>query len=135
MIMDRESIGENIRKLRLEKRISLSRMAREVGKSRVTLDNWETGKTPIPDYGIDACARVLGVNTDILLADNRPPNANQDFYDLIKTLASEDPDLILQFSRLSKNAHKLDQRDKRFLVDMFRTALGRLEVKNETNTF
>ena len=136
MLLDRTAIGKKLRLIRMDKKISQERLAQEVGKTRATINAWETGSTPIPDYAIELCARALNIQvSEITEQKNDSQDVNEDFYTLIKVLAGEDPNLILQFKRLSQHAHKLSPKDKTFLTTLFKTALNQVEVEDETDTF
>lgn len=63
--------------------------------------------------------------------------AAQDLEDLVRALASKDPDLVTQFRIASERINSLSDDDKAFLANMFRLALGRIskqEVKDITDT-
>lgn len=58
--------GERIRELRIGKKLSLERLAREAGIPAATLEAWETG-AQAPDKGkLLVLAAILGVNAEYL---------------------------------------------------------------------
>ena len=59
-------IGVNIKKLRMEKKITQTELAEKIGVKRSTVAAWETGKRS-PDFeNIGAVARFFGVPVDYL---------------------------------------------------------------------
>lgn len=63
-----ESLGRRISRLRKERRITLSRIADELGVSKPTVWAWEHGRARPVEGRIEALARVLGVTAGELVA-------------------------------------------------------------------
>ena len=60
-------LGENIYKLRKEKKISQEQLAEQIGVSRQTISNWELNETsPNPDQ-LKLLSKTLNISIDKLL--------------------------------------------------------------------
>jgi transcriptional regulator with XRE-family HTH domain len=67
------TIGEAIRHHRLEKGLSQSKLANQIGVTNQTVSNWETGQVhQIEQKNLEKLAEVLGVDIRELLAAPRP---------------------------------------------------------------
>lgn len=64
------SIGNNIKKYRIAKNFSQQKLAELIGKSKSSVEKYESDKTNVPMYVLDKIAEVLEVNTISLLVDN-----------------------------------------------------------------
>lgn len=56
------TLGARLRRLRIERRISLIGFARQVGVSRPTVWNWERGKVRPRQKSLKVAASVLGIS-------------------------------------------------------------------------
>lgn len=63
-------LGEKIRKLRKENKISQEALAEKLGVSRQSISLWENDQTIPSMENIVAIANIFGVSTDELLKDN-----------------------------------------------------------------
>ena len=69
------SIGENIKKLREERGLSMNQLAKMIGKSRSAVSQYEQGKV-IPRMGaVEDMARVFGVDKMQILDDRADKRA------------------------------------------------------------
>lgn len=69
--MNTINFAKNLKKLREDKNVTKTELARRVGVSDVTIGYWETGKTEPRMGKIEMIANVLGVTTDDLLFENQ----------------------------------------------------------------
>ncbi len=67
MINDAKKLGENLKKIRMEKDITQSSIARNLGVDRSFVSNIENGKTNPTLSTITNLAKSLGVTTSELL--------------------------------------------------------------------
>ena len=63
-------LGENIRNLRKENKMSQEQLAEKLDVSRQSVSLWENGQTTPSMDNIIAIANIFGVSTDVLLKDN-----------------------------------------------------------------
>lgn len=70
LMTNNESIGDRIRKLRKEKKITQRAMSKKMGTSEVAISNWETGKNELRGENLLRVAEVLGVSSTWLQTGN-----------------------------------------------------------------
>lgn len=61
--------------------------------------------------------------------------SEEDLETLLNMLAAEDPDLVLQFRHVAKNIDKIHPKDKEFLATLFKAALGKIELEDQTDEY
>jgi len=67
--------GQNVRKLRIEKKMSQDQLAAKLqteglGVNQNSVSRIETGKRIVADYELKAIACVLNVSVEVLISDN-----------------------------------------------------------------
>jgi transcriptional regulator with XRE-family HTH domain len=67
-----QTIGESLRRLRLERQLSLSGVAAQAGVSVATLSRVETGKQTVDVVLLLTIARILGVAPSEILGSDQP---------------------------------------------------------------
>lgn len=137
--------GKRLKMARIAAGLSQAELAKRLGVSTPTVSNREIGATQVTDEIMRATAIALGLEENELfdpLVCESPTSqtrsqAAQDLEELVRALASKDPDLVTQFRIASERINSLSDDDKAFLANMFRLALGRIskqEVKDITDT-
>jgi transcriptional regulator with XRE-family HTH domain len=140
-----EDRGKRLKLARIAAGLSQTELAKKLGVSTPTVSNREIGATQVTDEIMRTTAIALGLEENELFDPLvcEPPTsqarsqAAQDLEELVRALASKDPDLVTQFRTASERINSLSDDDKAFLADMFRLALGRItkrEVKDITDT-
>lgn len=140
-----EDRGKRLKMARIAAGLSQAQLAARLGVSTPTVSNREIGATQVTDEIMRTTALALGLEENDLFDPLvcEPPSsqarsqAAQDLEELVRALASKDPDLVTQFRIASERISSLSDDDKAFLADMFRIALGRVtvrEAKNITDT-
>lgn len=86
-------IGQTIRDLRKEKRVSQTELAKIVGVSQTTVTAWETGKAEPSSSAVSNLADYFNVTTDYLLG--RPEKKDDDS----KPAAVDDLDEMIDNAR------------------------------------
>lgn len=87
-------IGQTIRDLRKEKRVSQTELAKIVGVSQTTVTAWETGKAEPSSSAVSNLADYFNVTTDYLLGrpekkdDDSKPAAVDDLDEMINNARS-----------------------------------------------
>jgi transcriptional regulator with XRE-family HTH domain len=71
-----EAVGAALRRLRLQKGISLTDFAEQVGVSRPTIWSWEHGRTHPKENRIPALARALNVSEIELISSTKAGTAS-----------------------------------------------------------
>lgn len=74
--MDKNSIKENLLKMRGRLGLSQEAMAEKLGISRTAYRNIESGKTRLISSHADKIASILGVSTEELLLGHNPDDGN-----------------------------------------------------------
>lgn len=75
--MEKESIGDRIKRLRKEKRISVIEIANAIGVSRSNFYRYESGEIEnLPYKTLIPIANILGVSPAYLLTGNKMPTNN-----------------------------------------------------------
>ncbi len=69
-------LGENIRNLRKENKMSQEQLAEKLNVSRQSISLWENGQTTPSMDNIMAIADIFGVSTDVLLKDSIEENSD-----------------------------------------------------------
>ena len=89
------SLGNNIRAVRKEKKLSQVELGKAVGVSRSTIANWEKGKTSPATTYILKLANFFNITTDYLLGYTPTPQLTRkderDVQKIVKNLL-DDPD-------------------------------------------
>lgn len=75
-----ETVGDMIKKLRLQKQLTLEEFANETGIPIEELQNYETGKSQIPKSVIETLAKFLNVTIDDLTSANITVNGTHMAY-------------------------------------------------------
>lgn len=75
-----ETVGDMIKKLRLQKQLTLEEFANETGVPIEELKNYETGKNQIPKSVIETLAKFLNVTIDDLTSANITVNGTHMAY-------------------------------------------------------
>lgn len=83
-------IGQRIRDLRKQKRMSQTELAKSAGVSQTTVTAWETGKAEPSSSAVARLADIFNVTTDYLLGR---PNKQETKKDDVE-LSDEDRELI-----------------------------------------
>ncbi len=109
------NIGDKIRKLREEKGITQTELARLSKLTSVAICNIENGKRPVPSSGtLQKLASALHVTTDYLLSDEeefsdedilRDPNIKM-MFESAKGLTKEDLKGVISYIRYVKSQSK-----------------------------
>lgn len=99
-------IGQRIRDLRKQKRMSQTELAKSAGVSQTTVTAWETGKAEPSSSAVAKLADIFNVTTDYLLGRPDKQVAKKDDVELSdddvimtwrgKPLSDEDRELIRQ---------------------------------------
>lgn len=97
-------IGQRIRDLRKQKRMSQTELAKSVGVSQTTVTAWETGKAEPSSSAVAKLADIFNVTTDYLLGRPNKQEIKKDDVELSdddvimtwrgKPLSDEDRELI-----------------------------------------
>ena len=97
-------IGQRIRDLRKQKRMSQTELAKSAGVSQTTVTAWETGKAEPSSSAVARLADIFNVTTDYLLGrpnkqETKKDDVEQSDDDVIMTwrgkpLSDEDRELI-----------------------------------------
>lgn len=97
-------IGQRIRDLRKQKRMSQTELAKSAGVSQTTVTAWETGKAEPSSSAVARLADILNVTTDYLLGRPNKQGTKKDDVELSdddvimtwrgKPLSDEDRELI-----------------------------------------
>ena len=70
-MMDNNTIGRNLRRLRKTNRLTQEQLAKKLNITRQTLSNHETGKR-LPDiYGLITVADIFGVSVDEIIGRDK----------------------------------------------------------------
>ena len=88
-------IGNTIRELRKEKKMSQSDLGKFIGVSQTTVTAWETGRAEPSSTFISKLADLFNVSTDYLLG--RSDNKKKPYYELTD---KEKKDIALQAEKL-----------------------------------
>ncbi|SMG40688.1 DNA-binding transcriptional regulator, XRE-family HTH domain [Dethiosulfovibrio salsuginis] len=89
----------------------------------------------IKDRLIKAYGRYLSMRDGENHGTEKKGQSEEDLETLIKMLAAEDPDIVLKFRRVAKNATRLAPKDREFLVTLFKAALGQIELEDHTDEY
>lgn len=89
----------------------------------------------IKDRLIKAYGRYLSMRDGDNHGTEKKGQSEEDLETLIKMLAAEDPDIVLKFRRVAKNATRLAPKDREFLVTLFKAALGQIELEDHTDEY
>ncbi|MCR5749319.1 MAG: helix-turn-helix domain-containing protein [Lactobacillus sp.] len=97
-------IGQRIRDLRKQKRVSQTELAKSAGVSQTTVTAWETGKAEPSSSAVAKLADIFNVTTDYLLGRPNKQETKKDDVELSdddvimtwrgKPLSDEDRELI-----------------------------------------
>lgn len=97
-------IGQRIRDLRKQKRMSQTELAKSAGVSQTTVNAWETGKAEPSSSAVARLADIFNVTTDYLLGRPNKQETKKDDVELSdddvimtwrgKPLSDEDRELI-----------------------------------------
>lgn len=97
-------IGQKIRDLRKQKRMSQTELAKSAGVSQTTVTAWETGKAEPSSSAVSKLADIFNVTTDYLLGRPNKQEIKKDDVELSdddvimtwrgKPLSDEDRELI-----------------------------------------
>lgn len=97
-------IGQRIRDLRKQKRMSQTELAKSAGVSQTTVTAWETGKAEPSSSAVAKLADIFNVTTDYLLGRPNKQDTKKDDVELSdddvimtwrgKPLSDEDRELI-----------------------------------------
>lgn len=97
-------IGQRIRDLRKQKRMSQTELAKSAGVSQTTVTAWETGKAEPSSSAVARLADIFNVTTDYLLGRHNKQGTKKDDVELSdddvimtwrgKPLSDEDRELI-----------------------------------------
>ena len=97
-------IGQKIRDLRKQKRMSQTELAKSAGVSQTTVTAWETGKAEPSSSAVSKLADIFNVTTDYLLGCPNKQETKKDDVELSdddvimtwrgKPLSDEDRELI-----------------------------------------
>ena len=97
-------IGQRIRDLRKQKRMSQTELAKSAGVSQTTVTAWETGKAEPSSSAVARLAHIFNVTTDYLLGRPNKQETKKDDVELSdddvimtwrgKPLSDEDRELI-----------------------------------------
>lgn len=97
-------IGQRIRDLRKQKRMSQTELAKSAGVSQTTVTAWETGKAEPSSSAVAKLADIFNVTTDYLLGRPKKHETKKDDVELSdddvimtwlgKPLSDEDRELI-----------------------------------------
>lgn len=97
-------IGQRIRDLRKQKRMSQTELAKSAGVSQTTVTSWETGKAEPSSSAVARLADIFNVTTDYLLGRPNKQETKKDDVELSdddvimtwrgKPLSDEDRELI-----------------------------------------
>ena len=97
-------IGQRIRDLRKQKRMSQTELAKSAGVSQTTVTAWETGKAEPSSSAVARLADIFNVTTDYLLGRSNKQETKKDDVELSdddvimtwrgKPLSDEDRELI-----------------------------------------
>lgn len=97
------TIGENIKKARVNAGIKQSELGKMLGITAATVSAFETNKTNIKQSTIERIAAALDVDAEELCADMRSPNVkvvfSQQVWDVFKELATME--LVMMFDILT----------------------------------
>lgn len=70
-MMDNNTLGRNLRRLRKTNRLTQEQLAKKLNITRQTLSNYETGKR-LPDiYGLITVADIFGVSVDEIIGRDK----------------------------------------------------------------
>ena len=96
------SIGENIKRLRLQNGWSQKQLAEKIGKSRVAICQYESGKN-MPRMGtLEDLAAVFGVQKSEIVEESRPDYLSDDEHELVdlyRSIAIHDKQAVLNALR------------------------------------
>ena len=109
-----KNIGELIKELRLEKKMSVEELAKKIGKSRATVYRYENNEIEdLPYTVLNPIAEALGTTPAYLLDwDN----------DLIEYVAEEDKDTVKHFMKY--NPYDLDMTDEEMSIKKLLNTFG-----------
>ncbi|OUL53401.1 helix-turn-helix domain-containing protein [Limosilactobacillus reuteri] len=96
-------IGNTIRELRKEKKMSQSELGKFIGVSQTTVTAWETGRAEPSSTFISKLADLFNVSTDYLLG--RSDNKKKPYYELTD---KEKKDIALQAEKLMEGIESGD---------------------------
>lgn len=104
----------NLKKLRDDKGLSQAAVARELGISRQTYNNYELGKREADYETLLKLAEFFDTTVDNLISGRDPVSDSHDI-----SFTETDDDLIL----LNRNAKKLPPENRKLLIDMAKAML------------
>lgn len=98
-------IGDKIRDLRNQKRMSQTELSKILHVSQQTVTKWETGKAEPSSSALTKLSEYFNVSADYLLGRTSQKNPeSRDFYDVV-----------------SFDGKPLDEHDKKLLADLYKT--------------
>lgn len=95
-----QSIGDRILEMRKELNISQKKLADKVGITEASLSRYENSLREPKAEIIGRIASALGVSVDYILGNTNVRNPQD--YDLIKSLSSDDPELLEILKQFTK---------------------------------
>lgn len=96
-------IGQRIRDLRKQKRMSQTELAKSAGVSQTTVTAWETGKAEPSSSAVAKLADIFNVTTDYLLGRDVKEENSTDTKDLAEIM-----DSIMTYNGKELNQHDKD---------------------------
>ena len=98
-------IGDNIKRIRMEKGITQDDLAQMTSASRITISKYETGRIEPGAVAIRRIADALEVSADVLLGREEKPESDSDRRELnkLREILRSNPDYRMMF-RLSRRA-------------------------------
>jgi len=113
--MDREKVGERIRKLRTERGLTQEKLAEQIGVARGSVARYEAGTYYPSQEVIVKLAAILGVTTDLILGNTMDKLSVPSDDDIKFALFGVDPANITdaQFEEVKRFAQYIrDQKSK-----------------------
>lgn len=94
-------LGERIRKLRREKKLTQDQLAELVNANRVTIANYELGKYMPSIEALEKLADALDVSPDVITGRAERPGQEDDLFELRERLRRE-PELRTLYDSIKK---------------------------------
>lgn len=135
-----DTIGDKLKKLRIDKDYTQEYVGNLVGISKQTLYKYENGiVTNIPSDKIEALAKVFGVTPEYLMGwGNQQEKEQPTFCDF---LFGDEPETLAKIKSITFNGtfnmegklYEMPESTKQLLKQMIRTALEHMEETGQTS--
>lgn len=128
------TIGELIRHARVKCGLTQHELGEHLGVSLHTVMRWEKSKSTPSAYEILDLAKILEVSASHLLGvdDGRKKSVTESAQDLdqvMRDLASENPDIVIRFHNMRLRWPELTKEEKRAILDGMLYALGKADTE------